>query len=310
MCRSVLASTLMRRLLIFAVIAWASTATAQGAPTKGSESSSEELRVDEAIAPELADGRDEPKGQGGSQSRESMAVDSTAAQWSLQWAYQGNLRYYGSRPTGDRRFFQFRLVAPIPARKVSILPRLTIRVSESADGTWGLSPTDIFALIVPVDWGTGRFGIGPDIVTPATNSKLGPSGARQWQYGLATALIQRLANDRVLIGLLLQQVFGQIDSSRPNTVFANDLVINPFLTVQLGKGAYIQNGDMQARYDWRNKAFWTPIPIRVGYVLVKPKYALNFYGEYQTSVFTKGWVKPAIKHAYRLNISFQIPLGL
>jgi len=228
----------------------------------------------------------------------------------LQWAYQQNVRYYGSRPAGSRRFIQFRFVAPIPARKISILPRLTIRVSESADGTWGLSPTDIFALIVPVDWGTGRFGIGPDIVTPATTPKLGPSGARQWQYGLATALIQRLANDRVLIGLLLQQVFGQIDSSRPNTVFANDLVINPFLTVQLGKGAYIQNGDMQALYDWRNKAFWTPIPIRVGYVLVKPKYTLNFYGEYQTSVFTKGWVKPAIKHAYRLNISLQIPVGL
>lgn len=50
---------------------------------------------------------------------------------------------------------------------------------------------------------------------------------------------KRLANDRVLIGMLLQQVFGQIDTSRPNTVFANDLVINPFLTVQPGKGAYI-----------------------------------------------------------------------
>ncbi len=297
-------------ILTVAVIAWSTAASAQEPATQDNETPDEELRVDEAIAPELAEGREEPEGKGGGQSRESMSVDSTAAQWSLQWAYQGNPRYYGSRPAGDRRFFQFRFVAPIPAGKISILPRLTIRLSESADGTWGLSPTDIFALIVPVEWGTGRFGIGPDIVTPATTSKLGPSGARQWQYGLATALIQRLANDRVLIGLLLQQVFGQIDSGRPNTVFANDLVINPFLTVQLGKGAYIQNGDMQARYDWRNKAFLTPIPIRVGYVLLKPKYTLNFYGEYQTSVFTKRWVKPAVKHAYRLNISLQIPVGL
>lgn len=127
---------------------------------------------------------------------------------------------------------------------------------------------------------------------------------------MASALIQRLANDRVLIGLLLQQVFGQIDSSRPNTVFANDLIINPFFAVQLGKGAYLQNGDMQARCDWRNKAFWTPLPIRVGYALIKPKYTLNFYGEYQTSVFSRGWVKSALKHAYRLNISVQIPVGL
>ncbi|NND13298.1 MAG: hypothetical protein HKN37_03940 [Rhodothermales bacterium] len=285
-------------------------ATAQEPPSESDASEQERLGVDEAIVPELADGRDAPREAGGDQSRESMSVDSTAAQWSLQFAYQGIPRYYGSRPPGVRRFFQFRFVAPIPAGKISILPRLTIRVSEAADGTWGLSPTDIFALIVPVDWGTGRFGIGPDIVTPATTSKLGPSGARQWQYGLASALIQRLANDRVLIGLLLQQVFGQIDASRPNTVFANDLIINPFLAVQLGKGVYLQNGDMQARYDWRNKAFWTPLPIRVGYVLIKPKYTLNFYGEYQTSVFSRGWVKPALKHAYRLNISLQIPVGL
>jgi hypothetical protein len=293
-------------------ICWVASvgAAAQEPPSKNDAPETERLEVDEVIAPGLADGREKPRGDGAGQSRESMSVDSTASQWSVQVAYQGIPRYYGSRPAGDRQFFQFRFVAPIPAGKISILPRLTIRVSESATGKWGLSPTDIFALIVPVDWGTGRFGIGPDIVTPATNSELGPSGARQWQYGLASALIQRLADDRVMIGILLQQVFGQIDASRPNTVFANDLIINPFIAVQLGKGVYLQNGDMQARYDWRNKAFWTPLPIRVGYVLIKPKYTLNFYGEYQTSVFSRGWVKPALKHAYRVNISLQIPVGL
>jgi len=58
--------------------------------------------------------------QEGDQSRESMALDNTAAQWSLQFAYQANTDYRQDtlasgevRPEGNKGYFQFRMVAPV-----------------------------------------------------------------------------------------------------------------------------------------------------------------------------------------------------
>ena len=51
------------------------------------------------------------------QSRESAAVDPTAAQWSLQFAYEGQFDYkeVETRGEGNNGFFQFRFVAPLAA---------------------------------------------------------------------------------------------------------------------------------------------------------------------------------------------------
>ena len=43
------------------------------------------------------------------QSRESAAVDPTASQWSLQFAYEGKYDYKEPE-IGDKGFFQFRFV--------------------------------------------------------------------------------------------------------------------------------------------------------------------------------------------------------
>jgi len=126
------------------------------------------------------------------QSRESAALDNTASAWSFQLAYQAMPDYRQDtlasgevRPEGNKAYTQFRIVAPIKIAGVSVLPRLTARVSENKDGEWGFSPTDLFALILPFDWGTGRAGLGPDIVIPGS-SKVGSS---EWSYGLAGAVI-------------------------------------------------------------------------------------------------------------------------
>ena len=73
-----------------------------------------------------------------------------------------------TRPEGNKGCVQFRMVAPIKVAGVSVLPRLTVRYSENKDGEWGLSHTDLFALILPFDWGTGRAGLGPDLVIPGS----------------------------------------------------------------------------------------------------------------------------------------------
>ena len=261
------------------------------------------------------------------QSAESAANDATASQWSLQFAYQANLSYRSDtlvtgevRAEGNKGFFQYRMVAPIPVGKIKILPRLTLRYTENKNGEWGLSPTDLFALIVPWDWGTGRAGLGPDIVIPGSANV----GSSEWSYGIAGAVIQRFLNDKLMVGLLVQQVWGKRDvvdigqpEEGPPTVTpgegtetgAQPLIINPFINFQLGKGWYIASNDMQAQHSWEFGGWKVPIGVRLGYVLVKPKGSWNFYLEYATEFATDDWLGPAAENKIRANVTYVIPVG-
>lgn len=277
-----------------------------------------------SIAPQLRaqEAVEAAEQQEGDQSRESMALDNTAAQWSLQFAYQANTDYRQDtlasgevRPEGNKGYFQFRMVAPVPLGKVTILPRLTLRFSENRNGQWAFSPTDLFALIIPLQWSTGRAGLGPDIVIPGS-SKVGSS---EWAYGFAAAVIQRFFNDKMIAGLLFQQTWGRrdvVDLSQPVPIptdmretGANPLVINPFVTVQLGKGWYLSTNDMAMQYSWEFKGWMFPVGLRFGYVLVQPKNSWNFYGEYATEFATDDWPGAAAKNKFRLNVSYSIPVG-
>jgi hypothetical protein len=252
------------------------------------------------------------------QSRESMANDATAAQWSFQFAYQGMLDYHqdslssgGVRQEGSKGFVQFRMVAPVPikggaaAGGVTILPRLTVRYTQNQQDEWGFSPTDLFALIVPLEWSWGRAGIGPDIVIPGKEG----FGTTEWQYGFATAVIMRALEDKLTFGLLLQQTWGKTDPSRPDEVVAGNLIVNPFANLALGKGLYLSTNDLQAQYNWDTNGLRVPIGARFGYLIVKPKNTWNFYVEYATSVYSDKWTAPAVKNQIRLNVSYTIPVG-
>jgi hypothetical protein len=252
------------------------------------------------------------------QSRESMANDATASQWSFQFAYQGALSYHqdtlstGSvRPEGAKGFGQFRMVAPIPIAGgaagggVTILPRLTVRLTQSQEDKWGLSPTDLFALVVPLEWSWGRAGIGPDVVIPGKEG----FGTTEWQYGFATAVIMRAFNEKLLFGVLLQQTWGKTNPSKPDTVVAGNLIINPFANLQLGKGFYLGTNDLQAQYNWDSKGVSLPVGLRFGYLLVRPNNTWNFYAEYSTVLKNDNWLAPAGKDRIRFNVSFTIPVG-
>jgi len=71
------------------------------------------------------------------QSRDSQAMDATATQWSFQLAYQWMPDYYQdmindttTRPLGLDNYLQLRIVAPVPLKGLTILPRLTLRHYE------------------------------------------------------------------------------------------------------------------------------------------------------------------------------------
>jgi hypothetical protein len=215
------------------------------------------------------------------QSRESMAVDATAAQWSYQFAYEGFFDYdtADGRPEGNKGFLQFRMVAPIPKSEsmpVTILPRLTLRLNQNSAGDYGFGSSDIFALIIAQQWSTGRWGIGPQVNFPSQKD----FGNTNWGYGLAGVITERVLDDDLFLALLLQQTWQERNST--SVTYANPLGINLILVYQIGDGWYIGNGD----------------------------FVIHFYVEYATGVYYDDWRGSVPGHAVRVNAQFQIPIGL
>ena len=255
--------------------------------------------------------------QSAEQSRESMAMDATATQWSFQLAYQWMPDYYTdilsdgtTRPLGLDNYAQLRSVAPIPLKGLTILPRLTVRHYENKNtGKSGFGNTELFGLIVPkfTDWGSGRAGIGPLVTMPGNKDV----ARDEWGYGFAAAIVNNTG--QWFYGLLFTQSFRAIDPSAlpTGTSDANPLGISPFVTYRFGSsGIYLQTADIVALYDWDSGGFYLPVGLRSGKVWVFEKGSLNLYGEYRTSLIYKNWNGSAIKNSFRLNISYTIPVGI
>ncbi len=169
------------------------------------------------------------------QDRESMAMDSTASQWSFQTAYQ-TMSYYedtlddgSTRPQGLDNYVQLRVVTPMSFEKFTLLPRLTFRHYEKLEtGESGLGNTEIFGLIVPKpwDWGTGRVGIGPLVTLPGN-----PDVSRdEWGYGFAAAAVN--TQGKWFYGLLFTQTWRSTDPTLQQTTGTSDtnpLGVAPFL---------------------------------------------------------------------------------
>lgn len=243
----------------------------------------------------------------------SKALDATATQWSFQLAYQSMPDYYNDqvngseRPAGLDNYVQLRIVAPIPLKGLTILPRITFRHYENVNtGDTGLGNTEVFALIIPkaFDWGTGRTGIGPMVTLPGNKNV----ARDEWGYGLSGAVVN--TSGKWFYGVLLTQSWRSID---PRTLPAgssttNPLGIAPFLNYRFGdSGLYAGNGDMVALYDWSSKSFFLPIGLRFGKVWVLDKGSINAYAEYQTSAIYKSWEGPAVKNSFRLNFTYTMP---
>jgi hypothetical protein len=249
----------------------------------------------------------------GGQDRETMALDSTSTQWSFQFAYQTMPDYHDdtldngqTRPPGMNDYLQLRIVAPIPLKKLTLLPRLTIRHYENPKGESGFGNSELFCLIIPKswDWGTGRFGIGPLVTLPGDSSV----ARDEWGYGLSAAVVN--TKGKWFYGLLFTQSWRAVDPIHlnPGTSDTNPLGIAPFLAYRFGGGWYVQTADMVAQYDWDSGKFYMPIGARFGKVFVGEKASWNIYGEYQTSLIYKDWPGPAVKNSFRVNVTYSIPV--
>jgi hypothetical protein len=266
------------------------------------------------VGPVLAQEDDEAASAAEEQDAETKALDSTATQWSFQFAYQIMPDYHDDildsgqvRPAGLDNYVQLRIVAPLPFKSFTLLPRLTFRHYENAQGQSGFGNTELFGLIIPKswDWGSGRMGLGPLITMPGDKEV----ARDEWGYGFAAAIVN--GSGKWFYGLLFTQSWRAIDPQAlpPGTSSTNPLGIAPFLNYRLGNGWYVGNGDMVALYDWDSKKFYMPIGVRFGKVFVMDKGSWNVYGEYQTALAYKSWAGSAVKNSYRLNVTYTMPVN-
>ena len=243
----------------------------------------------------------------------SKALDSTATQWSFQFAYQTtdwkeDIVNGQPRTPGLDNFVQMRVVAPLVFEKFTLLPRLTFRHYENLKtGESGLGNTELFGLIIPKkwDWGTGRTGLGPLVTLPGNKNV----AKDEWGYGVAGAIVN--TSGKWFYGVLLTQSWQAIDPDNlpAGSSDTNPLGIAPFLNYQLGGGWYVGNGDMIISYDWNSNKVYMPIGVRIGKVIAGNKGSWNAYFEYQTSLIYDDWPGAAKDQSFRINLTRTLPAG-
>ena len=157
-----------------------------------------------------------------------------------------------------------------------------------------------------MEWRSGRWGIGPQVNLPASAEQF---GSTEWQYGFATAMLQRAAQQKILTGVLVQQVWSELTNSGSDSLVAQPLTIQPVFNYSLPKSTYINIGETALSYDWQTSSWLVPIGVRFGKLWIKESGATwNLYGEYRTTVVYDDWPGSALKDAFRINISYAMPM--
>ncbi len=264
-----------------------------------------------AMAQESEEAEDE--GALGGQSLESAANDATASMWTFQLSWEGRtwkdeLGPSGQpRPEGNRDQLMLRFVAPIPLGKnLKVINRITMRNNEAADKTSGGGDAEYFALFIPFEWATGRWGIGPQINFPAESSKF---GSDKWRYGFASAWIERVG-DKVMTGVLVQQIWGKTDPNNTDRQVAQPIAIQPLFNYSLKNGYYVNIGETAFSYNWDANAWSIPLGLRFGKVFITDEGSIwNLYGEIRKTVYYgDNWPGSVLDTAFRVNLSYAFPM--
>ncbi len=266
------------------------------------------------VGPVMAQEEEEEEAEAaGGQSLESAANDATASMWTFQLSLEGRtwLDEDGpngqTRPEGNRDQFMLRFVAPVPLGKnLKLINRFTMRNNEAVDKSSGAGDAEYFALFIPFEWATGRWGIGPQINFPAESSKF---GSEKWRYGFASAWLERVG-DKVMTGILVQQVWGKTDPNDPEREVAQPISLQPVFNYSLKNGYYLNIGETAFSYNWDANAWLIPLGVRFGKVFINGDGSVwNLYGEIRKTVYHgSDWPGSVLDTAVRVNLSYAFPM--
>jgi len=213
----------------------------------------------------------------GGQSLESAANDATASMWTFQLSLEGRtwkdeIGPNGQpRPEGNRDQLMLRFVAPVPLGKnLKVINRFTMR----------------------------NF--------PAESAEFGNP---KWRYGFASAWLERVG-DKVMTGILVQQIWGQTDPNKPDRQVAQPITIQPVFNYALKNGYYLNIGETAFSYNWDAGAWLIPLGVRFGKVFINEGGSIwNLYGEVRKTVYHgDDWPGSVMDTAVRINLSYAFPM--
>jgi hypothetical protein len=212
-------------------------------------------------------------------------------------AFQGQLH-------GQGNFFSIAVGMPLPEYRLLPLPQLSLLTIPMA-ATLPLPAGPLtgfgdvrFVDIAVIDAGHGLlFGGGPTFVFPTASEPT--TGQGKWQAGPAVAAAFTLK--KWLLGVLAQNPISFAgEAARPT---ANALILQPFVTYQLGHGWFLRS-EPQMIFDWETSKQLLPLDIGVGRVFrVGPQYA-NCFVEPAWNVSHDG---PAPRYAVTFGLSLLYP---
>jgi hypothetical protein len=212
-------------------------------------------------------------------------------------AFQGQLR-------GQGNLFSIAIGMPLPQYRLLPFPQLSLLTIPAAVtlplplGSLTAFGDVRFVDLGVIDAGHGLlFGVGPTFVFPtATNPT---TGQGKWQAGPAAAVA--FAPRKWLLGILAQNPISFAgDTTRPP---ANALVLQPFITYQLGNGWYLRS-EPQMIFDWETNKQQLPLDAGAGRVFkIGPQY-VNCFVEPAWNVSGDG---PAPRYAITFGLSLLYP---
>jgi hypothetical protein len=187
-------------------------------------------------------------------------------------AFQGSLH-------GQGNLFSIAVGMPLPQFRLLPLPQLSLLTIPAAVtlplplplGTLTGFGDIRFVDLAVLDAGHSLlFGIGPTFVFPTASNLF--SGQGKWQVGPAAAVA--FAPRNWLFGVLAQNPISFAgDPTRPA---ANALLLQPFITYQLGRGWYVRS-EPQMILDWETNKQQLPLDAGVGRVFkIGPQYVNSF----------------------------------
>ena len=219
----------------------------------------------------------------------------------LQFRFQDSYAPEFVDAHGQSNAVTLAMTMPLPAYRLLPVPQLSLLAMPTAitlpDGSTGFGDVR-FVDIAVLDAGHRLlWGVGPSLVFPTASEPA--TGQGKWQLGPAAAVA--FAPERWLVGLILQNPISFAGAS--NRKAANALLLQPFLTFQLGKGWFVRS-QPQMIFDWESDEQLLPIDLGVGRVFKLGGENVSCFVEPFWNVSTN---RPAPRYGVTFGVSFLYP---
>jgi len=202
---------------------------------------------------------------------------------------------------GQGNSFTIAMTMPLPKYRLLPFPQLsllTVPASVKLPGnTTGFGDLRFLDIAVLNEGHSVIWGVGPAFVFPTASTRV--TGQGKWQAGPAAAVA--FVPERWLVGVLVQNLisFG----GDPNRANVNQMILQPFVVYQLGKGWFVRS-QPQMVFNWKTSKQLLPLNLGLGRVFKIGRQNVSCFVETFRNVSYDG---PAPKYGVTFGVTLLYP---